>query len=389
MMASTALQVGNRPPVLMEDGRQKPVPMRGRYYRPELDVLRFLAFLIVFVHHAMYNFSPTVARVGAYGLSLFFVLSAFLITELLQREKRLTGTIKIRSFYIRRGLRIWPLYFSFLAGTVVLAWVVPTYKAPLGMLVCFTFLLGNTYIGQNGFPNNPASYLWSISVEEQFYLFWPFLNRKCSPRTLAWIAFATLPVGSLTALTLWWLGASAAIGIWTNSLVEFQFFGYGVLLSLLLKGRIPRFAAPARVLLFVAGGCVWFAAARWSGINMQGREGPFGPMLGYHIVGMGCLAILLSLYGLDERWLPRPFVYLGKVSYGLYVFHELSLEIAERLVLRAPAWTKNGNHVFYGVEHATLGLTISIALAWASYRYFESPFLRLKEKFTVVRSRVV
>ncbi len=388
-MGSTVLQVGEDLPFLAKEKVvEEPLP-KGRFYRPELDVLRFWAFLAVFVHHAMYNFSPVLARWGAYGLSLFFVLSAFLITELLQREKQLTGTVAIRSFYIRRGLRIWPLYFAFLAGTVLLAWVVPTYQAPLGMLVCFTLLVGNTYIGRHGFPNNPASYLWSISVEEQFYLFWPLLNRKCGRRALGWIALATLPVGSLTAWALWRLGVPAAIGIWTNSLVEFQFFGYGVLLSLLLNGRVPQLAVSARLLLFVGGACLWFAAAKWTGVNAQGKQGPFGPMLGYHVIGIGCVAVLLSLYGVHRRWLPGPLVYLGKVSYGLYVFHQLSLEIAERLVLRAPAWTGNGDHHIYGVEHATLGLTISVGLAWVSYRYFESPFLRLKERFTVIRSRVV
>lgn len=389
-MASIPIQVGEESLLSTAAGqaRERRAPTR-RFYHPELDVLRFFAFLSVFVHHSMYNFFPTVSRGGAYGLSFFFVLSAFLITELLQREKRATGTVAIVDFYIRRGLRIWPLYFGFLACTVVLYWIVPRYQAPAGMLLCFALLIGNTYIGRNGFPNNPASYLWSISVEEQFYLFWPLLNKKCSRRTLGWIAITTLPVGSCTVLVLSGMGASANLGIWTNSFVEFQFFGYGVLLSLILNGRIPDISLIGRLLLFVTGMALWFAASMWSGVNAFERQRAFGPMVGYHCVGLGCICIFLSLYGVQEHWMPRPLVYLGKISYGLYVFHEISLETAESFLRHLQDLTGDLNHVLYGLAHVAIGFAITIGLAWISYRYFESPFLRLKEQFTVIRSRVL
>jgi peptidoglycan/LPS O-acetylase OafA/YrhL len=360
-----------------------------RFYRPELDALRFFAFLAVFIHHGMYSFVPLISRSGAYGLSLFFFLSAFLITELLQREKQATGTISIRGFYTRRGLRIWPLYFGFLLFTVVLAFLVPSYKAPVGMLACFALLVGNTYIGRYGFPNNPASFLWSISVEEQFYLFWPLLNRNCSRRVLATIAVSSMPIGSVTALILWKMGASANIGIWTNSLVEFQFFGFGVLVSLLLSGRLPQLSIVKRIFLFIGGAATWLAAARWTGINNFGPQSAIGPVVGYYIVGLGCVAIFISVYGMSSQWLPAWLVYLGKISYGLYVFHELSLEVAERIVNRLQSALGSSSHMVFGIAHVTLGLVLTVGLSWLSYRYFESPFLRLKERFAVIRSRAV
>lgn len=94
----------------------------GRYYKPELDVLRFCAFLFVFFVHrldlapidpAKYYWAHHISLVGNYGVPLFFFLSAFLITELLNREQQQFGKISVRSFYIRRMLRIWPLYFTF------------------------------------------------------------------------------------------------------------------------------------------------------------------------------------------------------------------------------------------------------------------------------------
>ena len=389
-MASSTLQLGDETPLsisgLHADNRK--VASR-RYYRPELDALRFFAFLAVFLHHGIYTFLPLFSRVGAYGLSLFFFLSAFLITELLQREKQTTGDIAIQSFYIRRGLRIWPLYFGFLLFSVWLARVVPSYKAPAGMLACFALLVGNSYVGRHGFPNNPASFLWSISVEEQFYLFWPLLNCRCSRRTLATIALATLPIGSVTALVLWRLGASANIGIWTNSLVEFQFFGHGVLVALLLNGKIPKTSLLTRVGLLVSGLTLWLAAALWTGINTEGQQSVFGPVVGYYVVGMGCVAIFFGVYGVSDRWVPQWMLYLGKVSYGLYVFHEFSLEMAERIVRRAQTAVGSNSHAVFGAAHVALGLLISIGLSWASYKYLESPFLRLKERFAVIRSRAV
>ena len=100
-----------------------------RYYRPELDVLRFIAFLIVFIVHRM-DFIPidpaqhywlyNICLLGNFGVPVFFLLSAFLITELLFRESDETGKIQVKSFYIRRILRIWPLYFLVFFGLVLL-----------------------------------------------------------------------------------------------------------------------------------------------------------------------------------------------------------------------------------------------------------------------------
>ena len=92
----------------------------GRFYRPELDVLRFIAFGMVFLSHAVGQYR--LADVGILGVPVFFMLSAFLITELLLQEKQKTGTVHVSSFYIRRILRIWPLYFAALALGSLFVW---------------------------------------------------------------------------------------------------------------------------------------------------------------------------------------------------------------------------------------------------------------------------
>jgi peptidoglycan/LPS O-acetylase OafA/YrhL len=139
-----------------------------RYYRPELDVLRFIAFMFVFITHRndlspidparhpwLYNFS----LIGVYGVPIFFLLSAYLITELLQRERQRTGTIHIRSFYVRRILRIWPLYFLVFYGLVLLNLYLPGVGADSPeKWAAFSLFVGNWYITFKGwieYPVNP------------------------------------------------------------------------------------------------------------------------------------------------------------------------------------------------------------------------------------------
>jgi peptidoglycan/LPS O-acetylase OafA/YrhL len=157
----------------------QPVPVRKsdlvvapnrRFYRPELDLLRFFAFLSVFLHHglpgfelshhtgglaSLFRLEALVKEACSFGVCLFFLLSAFLITELLERERAHTGSIEVRSFYVRRILRIWPLYFSFLLVGVVLGCFIPSYRMEAGRILAFLLLSGNWYVAGElwGQPN--------------------------------------------------------------------------------------------------------------------------------------------------------------------------------------------------------------------------------------------
>jgi peptidoglycan/LPS O-acetylase OafA/YrhL len=360
-----------------------------KFYRPELDLLRFFAYASVFVHHGVFMIAPVFSNANGFGLSLFFLLSAFLITELLQREKDMTGKIAIREFYIRRCLRIWPLYFGFLALSVAVGIVFPGHLAPKGFLLAFILMVGNIYVGRYGFPNSPSSFLWSISVEEQFYLFWPMLNRHCSARALRVIAVLAVPVASVMTYFLARAGASE-LAIWSNTIVQFQMFAFGALLSLSLRGIAPSLGGAIRSILFFCGFGLWLAAARWSAIfpgAAHASRAPLAIVLGYFGAGAGCILIFLAVYGVPSHWIPKPLIYLGKISYGLYVFHEISLEIASWVLNRFPQTATSLHHTRFGIAHLTLGLLLSIAAAALSYRYFEKPFLRLKEKFAIVQSR--
>lgn len=151
---------------------------RGRYYRPELDMLRFAAFLATFLWHRMI-FVPadptadywawTLGTGGAFGVPVFFLLSGFLIVELLLREREQTGKVHVGAFYVRRALRIWPLYFASFYGLVLLNQVVPGISTNDPQVwAAFSLFLGNWWVSLNGWIAGPVDPLWSISVEEQY-----------------------------------------------------------------------------------------------------------------------------------------------------------------------------------------------------------------------------
>lgn len=161
----------------------------GRYYRPELDVLRCCAFAMVFACHVM----PTTAHAaraylalratGAAGIELFFTLSAYLIAELIQRERTRTGSFDVAAFYARRALRIWPLYGCALLAAIFVARAAG-HPLPATTITAYAFMLGNWDVVARGFLAYGFGPLWTISVEEQFYLVWPRGARRparCAP----------------------------------------------------------------------------------------------------------------------------------------------------------------------------------------------------------------
>lgn len=174
-------------------------PSGQAFYRPELDVLRLVAFLAVYTIH-VFIFFPGVIRgqriiapIGAYGMCLFFFLSSYLITELLRREQSATSAIHLRAFYVRRILRIWPLYFSFLLLGKLLGRIYSPFHLENSRLLAFSVLLGNWYMARYGSTGSPVEALWSISLEEQFYIAWPAIAKFGGMRTLLVVSACLIP----------------------------------------------------------------------------------------------------------------------------------------------------------------------------------------------------
>jgi peptidoglycan/LPS O-acetylase OafA/YrhL len=177
--------------------------------------------------------------------------------------------------------------------------------------------------------------------------------------------------------------------VWTNTFVEFQFFAFGTLLSLALRGTTPQLSPALRAGLLLACLGLWLAASEWAGVNEVHPVAAFKLLLGYWFVGFGCIALFLSVYGMPARWIPAPLVYLGKISYGLYVFHKLALDFATWILNRVPVHALKTSHTLFASGHIVLGFAMTTGAAMLSYRYFETPFLKLKDKFAVIHTRAV
>jgi peptidoglycan/LPS O-acetylase OafA/YrhL len=366
----------------------------GAFYRPGLDILRALAFLLVFLAHGlMLNLDkPTelgaIGRAGEFGVCIFFFLSSYLITELLLREKRDTKTILIPAFYMRRILRIWPLYLAMIGMGWLSGLFIPSHTVSTAWLAALMLLCTNWYTVGHGYPPGFLFPLWSVSLEEQFYLVWPFIVKYLSPASLLGISSLLITAAYLAMIRLLAQGQSLDPGLWVNSLVQFQFFALGTMTAVILRGRVPSLPKVVRWGLLLAG--LLCLRAAQAAVYNQNPTMPhdFAHIAPRYLIAIpGCLFLFFAFVRLSGGGWQKPFIYLGKISYGLYIFHVLWLGVARDLIKHL-----SGGH-FGSLPSQLLAMAIAlpatVATGMISYQYLESPFLRFKKRFTVVRSRPI
>jgi peptidoglycan/LPS O-acetylase OafA/YrhL len=360
------------------------------FYRPELDALRFFAFLAVFAFHTVGLYRPEtfamhhvpawiaetvidVARGGAFGVDLFFVLSAYLITELMLREKQKTGALDVKAFYARRILRIWPLYYFFVPLAFAVPFLNPDHEFSIHYLIPFLLLAGNWSLTLFGWHlGRVVIPLWSVSIEEQFYLVWPPIVARLSRNQITTAAVGMLLVAN--AVRFWEVARHVdPQHLWPNTFAHLDSIAVGVLLSVLMNGRMPDIRNIYRMAMAASGVTCFAVVAHFVAPDLTAPITSLTVLLCYVAIVVACLAILMAFMGvnLQSRWL----VYLGKISYGLYVYHMACIFI----VRRVPAL----NHAF----SEPISLALTIAVAAVSYQILEKPFLSLKPRFTHVASR--
>lgn len=350
-------------------------------YFPTLDGLRFFAFLLVFFHHLPVFESDIVRRlqlIGWVGVHLFFVLSAFLLTAILMQERQVTSRISVFHFYVRRALRIWPLYFSYVIGLVGFLYLRGKTGPDSGPrflgLLTFTDNILSSLQGFNRFPD--AGHLWTLSVEEQFYLLLPIVlvpllaRRRLFVGTLGllWMIFVVLRIISVA-------NEIPHPFIWTA-----PFSADALVIGTLLGGlRLSSLRVTHSIAVTIVG-CMLFAAGLFtSDIKTVGAHQVYL----YALVGVGAAMLTLAaLHAPWARWLATPWLrYLGKISFGLYVFHFIGIEIG--MSIGGAVGTSNSWAI------AVVSLVATVSAAAVSYETFEKRFLVLKRRFETIKTRPV
>ena len=334
---------------------------------------------------------------GELGVIVFFVLSGFLITHLLLEERTRTGQISLSKFYVRRALRIWPLYFAVLC---VYVFVLPLffdtdnhrsiYEADSlhdhYYLLAYPLFLQNYLLSGSDFHYNGLRVFWSLGVEEHFYLFWPLLLLALRGRwlvpSLVGIMAATF---GLRALTL--LGVLPHTGVPVDHMTHTALDGLaaGCLVACLYHSRPGVFKALARRRwLYLLGWALLFFLV-WAALK-QLPLFPTLPEAEYYVMtlaALGSTVIVACVVGGAGLTYPilcsRPLTYVGKVSYGIYLLHPIVLICA----FKAAKYLGLLHGVGYFV--ATVGyLALVIGVAGLSFKFFEAPILRFKERFARV-----
>jgi len=368
------------------------MPNTQRFYYSELDGLRFIAFLLVFIHNASpilsNTFLETFSKYSWFGVDLFFSLSAFLITKLLVTEYEQTGKINIRNFYIRRALRIWPLYFFYIIlGTIIIAPVegrninIPGHLAGLA-----TFTFNFVYLSLLPSPILIFVHLWSISYEEQFYAVIPWFIRKLTNST---------QTVKLTLLVLLFLTGTIIRGsfiyfklnstaIYFLPITHFDSMLGGIALGLGVFDQ-PLNKIHSAVLWVLSIICI-SAIFLLPNNNATG----WGLTLTYLLVGIA-MTLIVFLITEGENLIVnkvlgnKMFIYLGKISYGLYIYHigaaALAVQISLSIFNIAPTQISS-----YWILLLTMQLALSLLFSVLSYHGVELRFLKLKERFSAVAS---
>ncbi|WP_158541257.1 acyltransferase [Ruegeria sp. A3M17] len=357
------------------------------YYSPQIDGLRFVAALLVFIHHSPdVPFLSGIKEYGWIGVDLFLAISAFLLTKILLLEWKATEAISIRRFYIRRALRIFPLYIFYL--TAVCAWALIeghlVASTVVGWWLGFMSFTGNLMTAIGGYSPVPfTAHLWTISLEEQVYAVLPmllllYLLSGAGRRSFVAIALSLIAVLIVARLGFTLLGTQHPF-IWVLPL-RADSFVLGAIAAVLMTGAQMKHSS----LLTVIGIALMASVVLFPPVDVPGLY----QVIGYTVIALGCVLVVVGVQtdGLLARVLSwSPVRYFGKISYGVYVYHVLCISMAGKLVASLSSNDGPGE----GILIFALGLAMTLALSSLSYELFEKSFLKIKNRYSTVISRPV
>jgi len=362
-----------------------------RFYYPALDGLRFIAFLLVFIHNAQpilsNSFLNKLSEYGWIGVDLFFCLSAFLLTKLLLLEHKQNGKINIRNFYIRRALRIGPLYFLYVA--IAMIFLAPlqgkNLNIPLHVAGLGTFTFNFVYFALLPSPILAVIHLWAISFEAQFYVVIPWFARFVAEisRKSKWLVLLLVFAAGISARALFIYFQFKHPAVYFLPFTHFDSILGGAAIGMgLLDGTLRKIPGWATFVFAATGFTLVF-------LLPNNDVTSWGLMLTYLLTGVAAVLLIAAVAIGDSKYLKavlgsKILAYLGKVSYGLYIFHPGALALAYRIVTASGETNRQSNGNDF--RALLLGLLLAIVFSTASFQMIEKPFLKRKRFFSQVLS---
>ncbi len=379
-------------------------------YWPQLDGFRTLSVMMVFAFHAWIcsGSKPSpMGTLGYLGVDCFFALSAFLITSLLIREKEFFGSINYRQFVMRRGLRIWPLFYAVLIFTCVF---LPFLNAPAALqqypqFVVQQFVPAAFFYFNFVYPFNHqalADYsiaigipviaslapFWTLCIEEHFYAVWPLIMKRVP--SLSALAIGICFAEFLTVLArcvMHWVAFNVIrVDVpfqlyYMNTFCHLDPLLIGALLAIVYHQKPKLFQCGNKfgipLLLLLLTGLTYLLS------NLYLHFPTSNPMMIFDLTVIGftsglMLYLVMAWNPLRKLFSTQPMAVIGRVSFAIYLFHNFILAVVEKLIVFLPL--PDGQLPTFVIK-CIIGFPITYALAVLSWKYLESPFLRLKKKY--------
>lgn len=353
--------------------------MNRSIHLPGLNGLRAIAALTVMWGHVFLGPFGYWGFDGDYrsifpldGVTLFFVISGFLITYLLLNEKGQTGGVSIKKFYVRRILRIWPLYYAYLGVALLLT------QETFGKELLYYIFFGANIPFAMGIALWPVVHYWSLGVEEQFYLFWPWIVKKTSLKSIIYVILAIMVVW-VTCKILLWTPADKSPIFRFFAITRFDCMMFGALGAVLYYQHNKWFLKLAQNKWIASTAVLLLIFSQWLKV-IPAIIQPQVIAIVSLVAIVGQLSEQKPLINLENKIMDR----IGKISYGIYVIHPLLI------------W---GLSIFWQKLNLNLSVTMQVVIIYAlvtvatlvvaqlSYWFLERPFLKIKDRFAVVQSR--
>ncbi|HTN68144.1 MAG TPA: acyltransferase [Dysgonamonadaceae bacterium] len=352
----------------------------NRQHFHTFDALRFFSFLLVFIHHSPVpdsSFLSFFSKSGGIGVVFFFVLSGFLITYILIHEKNRTEKISLKKFYIRRILRIWPLFYAMILFAFITPYLLNILQLPYSAegyqpnwLMSVLFLENYKMIIEGGFPNvSPLSVMWTLCIEEHFYIVWGILISIIPLKRIPHLITGSILLASISRIIYSHYGLSTI-----DLISNIDYFAFGAIPAYILVckteilGRLDKLNRSLKYLAASASLILIFGIP-----NLETEWLDFvAPLLFGTFFSLTILWTLPQNNHLkisDKLWISK----LGVFTYGLYLFHTIVINLFLNL--------KISSFDFNWILILITSLITTILISIVSYHIFEKHFLKLKVYF--------